>query len=439
MGRKARRHLALFAYYYPPLGGAGSLRALSFARHLPALGWRVTVISPREGVFGEDASLGDGSLPDVRVVRTGTLEPAVVLRKLRGRGKGSEGAPGGSYVEEAKLGPVGSAIRSAARRWFYFPDSARGWISSAVAAARRVHDGDPVDAVLSSSPPVSAHVAAMRFARKGGLPWVADWRDPWSGHIEEGDPGKGRAAALERRLLHAADGLVAATGGVSRILAGVLPRGRSAVPVRNGFEPGSFPPPPPGERNGSVQLLHAGTVYGRSQDTAPLLRVLARLRGEGVRPLRLRFLGKVDPYTKEAVAAAGLSDLVEFTGFATHGSSLAAMAAADVLLLLTWSVDSPVGRAICPAKMYEYLGSGRPILALAQPGSEALELLEGIPGVFRCSFHAEAALEEALRAAGAAAAPGPVRPPESVAAFTRESQAAVLASVLDRAAAERRS
>ena len=76
--------IVLVAYYFPPLGGVGSQRALSFARHLPSLGFEVVVVTPKRGAYGLDPTLpADGSMAGVRVVRTGSFEPAVIARKLR--------------------------------------------------------------------------------------------------------------------------------------------------------------------------------------------------------------------------------------------------------------------------------------------------------------------------------------------------------------------
>lgn len=429
MGSKRGRRLLFFAYYYPPLGGAGSLRALSFARHLPALGWDVTVVTPRDGVYGRDPSLGDGTLPGVEVLRTGSLEPGVLLRRLR-RGGGAS-RERGAFVEEAELGLLGRSVRAAARRWLYFPDANRGWVGTAVREALRLHARSPVAAVLSSSPPVSAHLAARDFARRTGVPWIADWRDPWTAHMEGEGRRRTRARQVETALLREAHRVTCATEGLGRILDHLGGGALRPVTIRNGFDPEDFAGPAPPAPVGPPFVLHAGTLYGRDQDLSTFLDAFARHRegAEEPRPT-LRFLGKLDPHTLGLIRDRGLGDATGVEGFATHRDTVAAMRSASLLLLLTWSRDSELGRAICPAKMYEYLAAGRPILALGQPGSEALEMLEGMPGVSRARFDDEAAILRGLEAGLRSTPGGAGGTPASLAAFTRARQAALLSSTI---------
>ena len=409
------------------------MRALSFAKHLPEHGWDVTVITPEEGVYGRDTSLEFRGIPGVEVCRTGSWEPAVLLRKVLGDGVPGGAEGGRDYVEEAPLGALGRGLRGLTRRLLYFPDSSRGWIGPAVAEATRLHGERPFDLVLSSSPPVSAHVAAHRFAHRHGVPWVADWRDPWTAHMDTADGRFGRARRLERGLLRDADALVVAWRGLVGLLEDLGRLEEASVVVRNGFEPEDFVLPTDASTGGAFEILHAGTVYGRDQDLDGFLEALSRMAStDSERAIRLRFLGKVDSYTRGRVEARGLGDRVEFDGFASHEETVKAMRRADLLLLLTWFPDTPIGRAICPAKTYEYLAARRPILALAGPGNEAAGLLGKWPGAVVKGFTDVDGIESALRASVQGDGTDHSVPDGSLAPFTRASQAAVLAGVLDK-------
>src|SRR5690349_544926 len=157
------------------MGGVASQRALSFARHLPALGFDVVVVTPRRGAYGLDPTLpGDDALPGVRVVRTSSLEPALIARKLR-PGKAPASAAG-DVVESVGGGPITSLVRRALSAAVYFPDHARGWIGPASRAAKKAARETNAVAILSTSPPVSGHVAAVKAAKSLGLPVVLDFR-----------------------------------------------------------------------------------------------------------------------------------------------------------------------------------------------------------------------------------------------------------------------
>lgn len=428
MDRGPPRRLLFFAYYFPPLGGAGSLRALSFARHLPSLGWEVTVVTPRNGVYGVDPDLPTGPFPGVDIVRTGSWEPAVLLRKVRQSAKGGGGS-GGEFVEEARLGALGNAARGLLRRLLYFPDSSRGWIRPAVAAARKAHAERPFDAVLSSSPPVSAHLAALRFRRATGIPWLADWRDAWTGRMDGPESVLAQARALEKELLTGAGGLSAATEGLLRWV--VERRGGPGVAraVRNGWEPADFDGAAPESGPGDA-VLYAGTVYGENQDLRAFFRALGRCSaGPGGRPL-VRILGKADAATRGQAAECGVDGKVEFAGFRPHGEVVAELRRARGLLLLGWSGRHADAFTVFPAKTYEYLASGRPILALAGEDSEIRRILGGVPGVTVAAFEDEERIHAWLASVlGPGPPPGPTRGVADP--YTRAAQAAHLRDLLE--------
>lgn len=430
------RRVVFFAYYFPPLGGAGSARALSFARHLPASGWEVVVVTPETGVYGRDPSLVEALPGGVEVVRTGTMEPAVLLNRWRSRGGVEDGGDGsgagGDFVHEARLGGVGDALRRVARRLLYFPDSSRGWVGSAVKEAARGLRGRSVDVVLSSSPPVSAHLAAERFARLRGVPFVADFRDLWEPALREPE---GRAGLLLRRLARSAAAVTTVSEGYAAVLR-PLARGGVAV-VRNGWEPTTEAEAasavPTGTAAGAAPfLLHGGTTYAARQDFVPLAALLEET-GRNGSPLVLRMPGRLDPATEAALAPFAARGVVSLDGFLPSAAvrSMARSAAAVV----AWAWDGPPGDPVSeghlPAKFMDALGSGRPLLLLAAPGSEAARL--GADLGLR-AFHPSRPepLREVLRSlASGEVPPGLVPRGEAAAAYTRRRQAEALAAALD--------
>jgi hypothetical protein len=162
--------------------------------------------------------------------------------------------------------------------------------------------------------------------------------------------------------------------------------------------------------------------------------VAARAAGRtGGGPI-LRLLGKVDVYTLGLVAAAGPAGGAEAPGFRGHAEVQAAIREARGLLLLGWTGDPEHGSLIVPAKTYEYLAAGRPILALTAPGTEMERVLGGIPGVTLARFEDGPAIGRWLDAVlGSDPPPGP--PPSAAAPFTRRAQAGHLAGLLDDAVA----
>lgn len=433
--------IVLIAYYYPPLGGVGSQRALSFARHLPALGWEVVVVTPRRGAYGLDPTLpADEALPGVRVVRTGSFEPAVLARRFLPASRSA--TAGGDMVAGAGDAGVGSLVRRALRATVYFPDHARGWVGPAARAAKAAARETRAAAIVSTSPPVSAHLAAVRAAKSLGLPAVLDFRDLWTAHRPESD--RGPRAEAERRvesdLLHDAAAVTTVSDACRAWLLARYGTG-PAKPfrvLRNAYEEADFAGPAPARDPGVFRIVHAGTLYGAKQDTSDFFRALAAVKASGAfgsRKVEVVLAGKVDAQAVDAARAAGCGGLLVLPGFVSHDESVRLMRSATVNLLLTWSEPGPVAAGVCPGKMYEQMAAGRPVLALALPSCEAVSLLRETGGAAVAHPGDEAAIAAALTrfaeadAAGDASRAVPPRT-DGAARFSRQSVARELAGLL---------
>ena len=442
----SRRRVLILCYFYPPLAGGGVHRVLSFTRHLPASGWDCTVVC----AGGEDYWVTDESLvarvpPATEVIRVnGGSALAALLRWRRGdRGR----RRGGTYAALRRMSD-----------WWLLPDSYLGWARRAgAAAARRIAAGG-VDALLSSSPPDSVHLAALGLARRFPIPWVADFRDPWIGLHLRTPPTpwhRARQAALERSVMERADLVLAASATDAVRAADPARRApRRIEHLANGFEPqapaagapraASEPAPAassvqvagPGDAGrGRFTWVFTGTL-SLMADTGFVLEGLhdlfARLP-EARRDTRLRLLGPYDRDDEDRADALGLRGIVAFEGARSHAETLAAQRAADGLLL--WK---PRGApTMVPGKLYEYLDSGRPILAVLPPGDEAAALVERAGGA-RVAPGDRAALGAALEAAWRAwraAGPAAAARPQWVDDYARPRLAQRLAGLLDGLAA----
>src|SRR5829696_5837758 len=184
------RRVLIVAYYFPPLGGAGSLRVSGLATHLPEYGWEPTVLAPRNGAYYRDPQL---SFPERQVIRTPSIELSRTGKRLL--------RTGGSDVVAAEPGEARAAVRNAARAALYFPDAQVGWYAPALGTARRALRERRFDAIFSSSFPITAHLVARRLHRWLKIPWIAEFRDPWSAMLAREGHSAGRAARLERALV----------------------------------------------------------------------------------------------------------------------------------------------------------------------------------------------------------------------------------------------
>ena len=373
------KRLLVLAYFYPPLAGGGVHRVLSFTRHLPAHGWACTVVCAGEHDYWVRDETLLGQVPaETEVLRVAGGSALAGLLRLRAAGTGGRRSSG-----------VFSALRTLSN-WWLLPDSYAGWIGRARAAAlARIARGG-IDAVLSSSPPDSVHLAAADVARATRLPWVADFRDPWIGSSFRRPPTRwhaSRQAAMEARVLAGADLVMVASRTHSEQLEALGPqRPRRLFHLPNGFEHAPVPAAPPADvpEPGEPQrfrIAFTGTL-SLTEDASTLLAAVQTLleREPSARArLRVDLAGPHDSEWPERAVRLGLTDVVHLPGPLPYAETRALQRAADLLML--WKPHGEGFRTMIPGKLYEYLDSGRPVLALLPAGDEAAELVERAGGM----------------------------------------------------------
>jgi glycosyltransferase involved in cell wall biosynthesis len=391
--------LLMITYHFPPSAASGGFRLLGFAQHLPAFGWDTIVIAP-PGLPWEPS---DPALA-ARVPQRTTVIPVPYPRK----------AP--------KL-----------VRWLA-PFAV--WLPYARRAARRAVNEHWPDAVLTSGPPHWAHLIGRYLQRRYKLPWVADFRDPWvTESFTPQSSGIVRRLELscERRVMHKANLILHNAPNACALLRKAYPRDADRMTyLTNGYDPENFPPQAQAPANTPLRVLHAGELYvGR--DPRPLLDAVAQLPAD-VPAFRLEFMGRTE-YESGAdllsdARSRGVEARVLCRPQTSYQQSLAEMAGADVLLLM----DSPGRKLGVPAKLYEYLGAGRPILAVGEPDGDLAALL-GQSGVMHRLVRStdvpaiRTALAELVTAVAAGTAP--LASDEARLKFSRRSLAGQLAGMLD--------
>lgn len=361
------RRVLMISYYFPPQGGIGSLRAVRFATRLPERGWETLVLAPRSGPYPRDPSL---AFPESRIIRTAAID-------LSRAGKAALGLDTEGPAA-LRRGSVLDSLRRLVRRWLYRPDGQIGWYPFAVAAGRRAIRRERIDAIFSSSYPLTAHLVARRLHRDTGLPWVAEFRDLGSDWGSEGPRRQRLDEATERSILAAATEVVTVSPTYAEVL-----RSRGACRVAiitNGFDPEEFSG---AAAPAGLVAGYLGTYYADRQDLGTALRALAALARDGhVEGLRLCFVGARPSGLEDVLGETGLARVLESTGFLTHGESLRHLTQSSLLLLAgPVSCGTPALKGHLPAKAFEYLGSRRPILFVGDPSSDVAEILRPFPHV----------------------------------------------------------
>jgi Glycosyltransferase Family 4 len=382
----------MLAYYYPPLGGAGVQRSLKFSKYLPEFAVVPSLISADSSAYTQDASLlaeVPAGIDVLRLPHTPLLAKVVALAQRYGRRRAVPGA--GAAIAASTPAP-GSTTRSTHWRdqllqgigTLQYPDDKAAWSNQAERSARSLVQRQPFDLIFSSSPPVSAHRAAMRVAQQARLPWVADLRDLWTDNPDYIAPAWRRVLdrRLESRLLGAASGIVTVSEHMAQALARRAGPQVPVVSIPNGYDEADFAGATARAREpGTFCIVHAGTLYGQRSPQS-FLQGVERLfeRDATARArLRIRFVGNVGSRFEPLLIAfeARHPGTLERTGYVEHRRALAEILAADALLLVIGG-DPASAAGVMTGKLFEYLRSARPILLLGAPEGEAAQLVRSV-------------------------------------------------------------
>lgn len=340
----------MIAYHYPPFAGSsGVQRALKYSRYLPEHGWQPVVLSVSPRVYVETRRDQLAEIrPDIEVVRAWGFDAAREL-SIRGRYPG----------------------------FLALPDRWASWAAFAIPAALWLARKHRVSAIWSTYPIATAHLIALAVARLTGLPWIADCRDSMTEADYPRDPAQRRVFLwLERRVVERAARVVMTTPGTVAMYRARYPEvpANRWVAIPNGYDEDDFgvlAPVPAAPAGAPMLLLHSGALYPIERDPSAFFGAIAELAsagrlGPGDLKVRLRATGH-DREIAALVARFGVERFVELVPGIGHRDSIREMMQADGLLLLQ--------AANCnhqiPAKLYEYLRSGRPVLGLTDPQGDS--------------------------------------------------------------------
>ena len=342
----------------PPCHSPGVPRTANFARTLPSLGWLPVVLSARESIYEyldrEAAALWP---PEVEIVRAFGLDSSRHL-----------------------------AIRRQYWSGTATPDKYLTWLIPAVAKGLQLIRMQRPQLIWSTYPVATSHWVASILARRSGLPWVADFRDPAQFHYDSELPISKLAAYVDRRTVEQANCLVFTTErsrALYRKQYPTLESERTTV-IENGYDEALYESivashvrVPPAS-NGHVRLLHSGALYGQGRDPTSLIRAVElvhqRLSTQG-RKVTLSFRG-ITPFTAQQglITNAGAKPYVESLPRLSFRQAFAEMFTSTVLVLLQQELfDHQV-----PGKAYEYIASGRPIVAVTSETGATADLLRRV-------------------------------------------------------------
>lgn len=372
------KRVLIITYYWPPNGGVGGQRWIKMSKYLPKHGWTPVVYTPSNP---EMAAVDEGLLndvgPEVEVIKRPINEPFSLYKRFTGKAK--EERIQTAFLKEEGAASTGWKERFAlwVRSNFFIPDARVWWVRPSVRFLVDYLRSNPVDVVVTTGPPHSMHLIGLALQKRLGVQWLADFRDPWTG-IDYYDQlsltrwADRRHKRLERTVLTKADRVVTVSWRWAKDLEAL--GAKHVAVVTNGYDRADLPamPVPVDDR---YTLLHAGSL-SPTRDQPGLWSLLAALCDSDTafaERFTLRLIGPVDASVLASIQAAGLGGHVERVGRLSRAETMRAIMKARVLLLPINNTANQLG--ILPTKLYEYLSTGRPILAVGPADGDVARVL----------------------------------------------------------------
>ena len=358
------KRLLVVAYYFPPLGMGGVQRVVKWAKYLPQFGWEPHILSVKPiRYYAYDSSLLE-EIQGISIDRTESWDLARLAERFF-RKKAPRSSP-----KSPSVFPGQTRVRP-----FFLPDSKIGWYPFARKSGIRFIQKIRPDAILTTSPPLTAHLVGLELKKKSALPWVADFRDYWLGGEYVHVPTPLHAyfhRRWARQVLRRADAVVAISEPILESLRIFEPNAPSKFHfLPNGFDPAdlrdlkplNFP---------KKTLLYLGTLGGANHPGLFFegLRLLVRQNKAALEGWEILFWGQP---LKTVEIPAEIRPWIRRVPYTSHRESLAALLGAAGLLFF---LAPTVNRGMVTGKIFEYVAAGRPIFAVLPSDTAAATILE---------------------------------------------------------------
>ncbi len=401
------RRVLVITYYWPPSGGSGVQRWLKMSKYLPENGWQPVIYTADEAEYPvEDASLEKDIAPETEVIRRPIVEPYTFYKKFLGIKKG-EKVKAGFINEGARKTGWKENLSVWLRGNLFIPDARCWWIRPSVKYLAEYLKEHPVDAMISTGPPHSMHLIAKALHKKFNIPWVADFRDPWTDIDFYKDLKLTRWAdkkhhRLEHQVLTEATKVVTVGWDCAR---GLENHGAKDVAViTNGYDDSEIIDVEVGE-NPSFTMSHIG-IIGENRNPEMFWQAISELLNNDnvhentvetrqiASQLRIRLIGQIDNSVLDSIKRNNIEKYVEIFPYIPHNQVIEEQQKSNVLLLFV--NNTPNAKGILTGKLFEYMASGRPILSIGPEDGDSSRILNETQTGITVDFHDKEKMKEII-------------------------------------------
>ena len=368
------KRVLIITYYWVPAGGVAVQRFLKFTKYLRDYGWEPVILTVENGSYPyTDESLQKQVPSGVEVHRTKTFEPFELYNLLRGqKGKTIPLAVAASS-EKSLFQKLSGYIRAN----FFLPDARRGWKPYAVAKASELITNEQIDAIITTGPPHSTHLIGQKLKAKFNLPWIADFRDPWTEifnnqYLPFTKASIAKDKEYEASVLRDCDIATVIGDGMKTVFPQQY-RHKMKV-ITNGYDDDDIDATLTVQHD-KFRMRYIGNLFS-NQDMPALWTAVSELRNENIdfkKDFELEITGKADEALSKSIHNAGLDTCVVFHSFVPHHEAIRRMQTASMLLSVIPDVAN--NKLIITGKIFEYIGSGRPIFLIGPMDCDAAKIV----------------------------------------------------------------
>ena len=381
------KKVLIITYYWPPAGGIGVHRCLKFAKYLREFGWEPVICTAENAEY---PVLDEGNLKDVpagiKIIKTKIWEPYNLFKLISGKKK--EERIHNVFLEEDKPSfahKFGIWIRGN----IFIPDARKFWIRPSVKFLSKYLKENHVDVLFTNGPPQSTHMIAYGVKKNLGIPWHADFQDPWTqvdyfSQLMLNPISKRIHEAMERRVFRNADKITICSNTWKSDLESIGARDVGVIVW--GYDEDDF-------KNISVSLSkkftlsHFGSL-GPDRNAKILWKALSIISNEDKQfadDLEIELVGFIGHAIVDEINSLGMSKNLKLSAHISRQETLVRMYQAQVLLLILNDMPNVNGRL--PGKLFEYLASRRPTLVIGPEESDASKIVHGVNAGFTCDFN----------------------------------------------------
>jgi galactitol-specific phosphotransferase system IIB component len=367
------KKVLIITYYFPPAGGPGVQRWLKFVKYLPDFGVQPYVYVPKNPTYPiVDQKLVAEISDKAIIIKTKIIEP-YGLASIFSKNK-TKKISSGIIPNQKKQGFL-EKLFLWVRGNLFIPDARVLWVKPSVRFLEDYIRENNIDTVITSGPPHSLHLIGLQLKAKSGIRWIADFRDPWTtiGYhksLRLSASSERKHKQMEHQVLTTAD-LILVTSKTTKTEFGAI-TARPIEVITNGYDKEKIVQQTLDQK---FTLAHIGSFLS-DRNPRILWEALHEIIHENesfANDFELKLIGAVSPEILQAIDEFELKKYTNNIGYVAHDEAIAHQRKSQVLLLV--EIDSPDTKSIIPGKLFEYMVSERPILAIGPQGSDFAEII----------------------------------------------------------------